>query len=114
MKRSAMGGYGPIYDVLIPKLCRGGNYEKGRELWDEAVAMGVSLQSSIDVLDPSVTEVFKPTREVEEEVKLQNLFRNSIPRTRARIGKTNDKLFDLPFIREGKNLQSEWKVESSA
>ncbi|XP_065865439.1 serine/threonine-protein kinase 54-like [Euphorbia lathyris] len=53
--------------------------------------MGVSLQCSIDVLDPSVTEVFKPTREVEEEVKLQNLFRNSIPRTRARIGKTKGK-----------------------
>ncbi|XP_065873334.1 pentatricopeptide repeat-containing protein At5g61370, mitochondrial-like [Euphorbia lathyris] len=82
--------------------------------------MGVSLQSSIDVLDPSVTEVFKPTREV--EVKLQNLIRNNIPRTRARIGKTKGKfnkkmtskktkkkslnhnwLFDLPFIR-GKKI----------
>ncbi|XP_065877802.1 pentatricopeptide repeat-containing protein At5g61370, mitochondrial [Euphorbia lathyris] len=91
MKRSAMGGYGPIYDVLIPKLCRGGNFEKGKELWDEAVSLDVSLQCSIDVLDPSVTEVFKPIRKVEEEVKLQNLIKNSIPGTRARIGKTKGK-----------------------
>ncbi|TKY55068.1 Pentatricopeptide repeat-containing protein mitochondrial [Spatholobus suberectus] len=36
MKRRGMGGYGPVYDVLIPKICRGGDFEKGRELWDEA------------------------------------------------------------------------------
>ncbi|XP_015883426.3 pentatricopeptide repeat-containing protein At5g61370, mitochondrial [Ziziphus jujuba] len=66
MKRSSLGGYGPVYDVLIPKLCRGGNFERGRELWDEAMNMGVSLCSSSNVLDPSVTEVFKPTRKVEK------------------------------------------------
>ncbi|GMJ05776.1 hypothetical protein like AT5G61370 [Hibiscus trionum] len=66
MKRSSFGGYGPVYDVLIPKLCREGNFEKGRELWDEAVASGVSISFSSDVLDPSITEVFKPTRKVEE------------------------------------------------
>ncbi|OMO92256.1 hypothetical protein CCACVL1_06891 [Corchorus capsularis] len=66
MKRSSLGGYGPVYDVLIPKLCRGGDFEKGRELCDEAVAMGVSLDCSSDVLDPSITEVFRPTRKVEE------------------------------------------------
>ncbi|XVE54758.1 hypothetical protein DITRI_Ditri03aG0107500 [Diplodiscus trichospermus] len=66
MKKSSLGGYGPVYDVLIPKLCLGGDFEKGRELWDEAVAMGVSLSCSSDVLDPSVTEVFKLTRKVEE------------------------------------------------
>ncbi|XP_054806503.1 pentatricopeptide repeat-containing protein At5g61370, mitochondrial isoform X2 [Prosopis cineraria] len=62
MKRSSLGGYGPVYDALIPKLCRGGRFEKGRELWDEAVRTGMSLQCSEDVLDPSVTQVFKPTR----------------------------------------------------
>ncbi|XVF11879.1 hypothetical protein REPUB_Repub08aG0065500 [Reevesia pubescens] len=41
MKRSSLGGYGPVYDVLIPKLCSGGDFEKSRELWDEAVATGV-------------------------------------------------------------------------
>ncbi|OMO52829.1 hypothetical protein COLO4_36944 [Corchorus olitorius] len=45
---------------------RGGDFEKGRELWDEAVAMGVSLDCSSDVLDPLITQVFKPTRKVEE------------------------------------------------
>lgn len=62
MKRSSLGGYGPVYDVLIPKLCRGGDFEKGRELWDEATCMGITLQCSRDVLDPSITEVYKPVR----------------------------------------------------
>lgn len=71
MKKSLLGGYGPVYDVIIPKLCRGGDFEKGRELWDEAVAMGVSLSCSSDVLDPSITKVFKPTRKKVEEVNLK-------------------------------------------
>jgi pentatricopeptide repeat protein len=62
MKGSSVGGYGPVYDVLIPKLCRGGDFEKGRELWDEATCMGITLQCSRDVLDPSITEVYKPKR----------------------------------------------------
>jgi pentatricopeptide repeat protein len=62
MKGSSVGGYGPVYDVLIPKLCRGGNFEKGKELWDEATCMGITLQCSRDVLDPSITEVYKPKR----------------------------------------------------
>ncbi|XP_057422427.1 pentatricopeptide repeat-containing protein At5g61370, mitochondrial [Lotus japonicus] len=62
MKSSSLGGYGPVYDVLIPKLCRGGDFEKGRELWDEATSMGITLQCSKDILDPSITEVFKPVR----------------------------------------------------
>ncbi|GAU46121.1 hypothetical protein TSUD_192820 [Trifolium subterraneum] len=62
MKGSSVGGYGPVYDVLIPKLCRGGDFEKGKELWDEATCMGVTLQCSRDVLDPSITEVYKPKR----------------------------------------------------
>ena len=62
MKRISLGGYGPVYDVLIPKLCRGGQFEKGRELWDEAMSMGIALECSEDDLDPSVIEVFKPTR----------------------------------------------------
>ncbi|CAI0434167.1 unnamed protein product [Linum tenue] len=71
MKRSSLGGYGPVYDVLIPKLCRGGEFNKGRELWDEAVAMGENISCSEAVLDPSVTEVFTPRRKVEELVRLQ-------------------------------------------
>lgn len=66
MKKNSLGGYGPVYDVLIPKFCRGGDFEKGRELWDEAMNMGVSLCCSSDVLDPSITVVFKPTRKVEK------------------------------------------------
>lgn len=62
MKVSSVGGYGPVYDVLIPKLCRGGDFEKGRELWDEATCMGITLECSGDVLDPSITEVYKPKR----------------------------------------------------
>ncbi|XP_017249886.1 pentatricopeptide repeat-containing protein At5g61370, mitochondrial [Daucus carota subsp. sativus] len=68
MKKSSLGGYGPIYDLIIPKLCRGGDFIKARELWNEATAMGVDLQVSSDVLDPSVTEVFKPTRKVEDKI----------------------------------------------
>ncbi|XP_042980856.1 pentatricopeptide repeat-containing protein At5g61370, mitochondrial [Carya illinoinensis] len=66
MKRCSLGGYGPVYDVLIPKLCRGGDFEKGKELWNEAMGMGVTLHFSSDVLDPSITKVFKPTRNLEK------------------------------------------------
>lgn len=72
MKKSSLGGYGPIYDLIIPKLCRGGDFMKARELWDEAKAMGVDLQVSSDVLDPLVTEVFKPVRKVEDKICLVN------------------------------------------
>lgn len=65
MKRSLLGGHGPVYDVLIPKLCRSGDFEKARELWDEATREGVLLHCSSDVLDPSITKVFKPCRKDE-------------------------------------------------
>ncbi|CAK9330107.1 unnamed protein product [Citrullus colocynthis] len=68
MKRSSLGGYGPVYDVLIPKLCRGGDFELGRKLWEEAMAMGVMLSCSSEVLDPSITKVFKPTRKIENKI----------------------------------------------
>ncbi|KAJ4841055.1 hypothetical protein Tsubulata_009400 [Turnera subulata] len=67
MKKSSLGGYGPVYDVLIPKLCRGGDFEKGRELWDEASNMGVPLSCSKDVLDPSITKVFRHKMRLDEE-----------------------------------------------
>ncbi|XP_022921576.1 pentatricopeptide repeat-containing protein At5g61370, mitochondrial [Cucurbita moschata] len=67
MKRSSLGGYGPVYDVLIPKLCRGGDFEMGRQLWEEAMAMGLTLRCSSDVLDPSITKVFKPTRKIDNQ-----------------------------------------------
>lgn len=62
MKRSSLGGYGPVYDVLIPKLCVSGDFEKGRKLWDEATRVGVPLHCTSEVLDPSIIKVFKPTR----------------------------------------------------
>ncbi|KAM3703545.1 hypothetical protein ACB094_04G107900 [Castanea mollissima] len=65
MKRSSLGGYGPVYDVLIPKVCSGGDFEKGRELWNEATRLGVTLRCSSDVLDASITEVFKLTKKLE-------------------------------------------------
>lgn len=58
MKKSSLGDYGPVYDLLIPKVCRGGDFERGRELWNEAAAMGVVLQCSSELLDPAITEVF--------------------------------------------------------
>ncbi|GAB2289685.1 hypothetical protein Dimus_023993 [Dionaea muscipula] len=62
MKTSSAGGggygYGPVYDVLITKLCKGGDFVKGRELWNEAMKMGIPLSCPSSVLDPSVTEVF--------------------------------------------------------
>ncbi|KAL5990739.1 hypothetical protein ACLOJK_011643 [Asimina triloba] len=60
MKKSFVDECGPVYDMLIPKLCRGGEFNKGRLLWDEAVERGIVLQCSRDFLDPSKTEVFKP------------------------------------------------------
>lgn len=60
MKKSSVGNYGSVYNVLIPKICRGGDFDKGKELWDEAEQMGIVLRCSKDVLDPSVTEVFQP------------------------------------------------------
>ncbi|CAN6714098.1 unnamed protein product [Malus baccata var. baccata] len=88
MKASSLGGYGPVYDVLIPKFCRGGDFEKGRELWDEAVAMGVTLRCSSNLLDPSITEVFKPTRN-EEKLRLAECANaKAEEKVRRRTGKT--------------------------
>ncbi|GAV71539.1 PPR domain-containing protein/PPR_2 domain-containing protein/PPR_3 domain-containing protein [Cephalotus follicularis] len=93
MKGSSLGGYGPVYDLLIPKLCRGGEFEKARQLWDEAVAMGVTLRCASDVLDPSVTEVFKPTRDVEEEeVILLKAVNSKKAKIRTRAMKTRIKV----------------------
>ncbi|XP_027333671.1 pentatricopeptide repeat-containing protein At5g61370, mitochondrial [Abrus precatorius] len=82
MKKSSLGGYGPVYDVLIPKLCRGGDFEKGRELWDEATCLGITLQCTRDVLDPSITEVFKPKRP--EKISLVD---SSIAKTPPKVTK---------------------------
>ncbi|XP_021733890.1 pentatricopeptide repeat-containing protein At5g61370, mitochondrial-like [Chenopodium quinoa] len=69
MKKSSASDYGPVYDVLIPKFCKCGEFEKGKELWDEAERMGIALQCSRDVLDPSITEVFPPKKEHSLKVK---------------------------------------------
>ncbi|XP_047329589.1 pentatricopeptide repeat-containing protein At5g61370, mitochondrial [Impatiens glandulifera] len=70
MKSKSLGGYGPVYDLLIPKLCRGGDFDKGRELWDEARSMGVCLSISSEVLDPLITKVFEPVRKEKKKVTL--------------------------------------------
>lgn len=81
MKLNDAGGYGPVYDLLIPKLCRCGNFGKGKELWDGAVKMGITLSCSSSVLDPSVTQVFVPRRKehdamcddpVKQNARIQN------------------------------------------
>ncbi|KAL6976532.1 hypothetical protein U1Q18_025323 [Sarracenia purpurea var. burkii] len=87
MKKSSLGGYGPVYDLLIPKLCRGGDFEKGRELWEEATNLGITLQCSSEVLNSSVTMVFKPVRKVKEEVNLLGY----TPRSRPGVAKTSKK-----------------------
>ncbi|KAF7838493.1 pentatricopeptide repeat-containing protein [Senna tora] len=100
MKKSSLGGYGPVYDVLIPKLCRGGQFEKGRELWDEATSMGITLQCSRDVLDPSVTEVFIPRRP--EKISLVDI---SIAKSPKKATKR---------LRKLKNIKKRKKKKSSA
>nr|GFC06775.1 pentatricopeptide repeat-containing protein At5g61370, mitochondrial [Tanacetum cinerariifolium] len=65
MKKSSLGGYETVYDLLIPKLCRNGEFEKGKELYDEAIAMGLTLECSSDALNPLITKVFKPVRKME-------------------------------------------------
>ncbi|KAM0982697.1 hypothetical protein ACFX2I_015558 [Malus domestica] len=88
MKASALGVYCPVYDVLIPKFCRGGNLEKGRELWDEAVSMGVTLSCLSNLLDPSITEVFKPTRNEEKLHLTECANAKAEVKVRRRTGKT--------------------------
>ncbi|KAL9239508.1 hypothetical protein vseg_013822 [Gypsophila vaccaria] len=69
MKNTSTGGYGPVYDVLIPKLCTNGDFDKGKQLWQEAEEMGIALQCSKDVLDPSITKVFELRRERDLKVE---------------------------------------------
>lgn len=83
MKRSSLGGYGPVYDVLIPKVCQGGDFVKGRELWDEAMVMGLTLSCSSNVLDPSITEVFHPRRKPTE-----GCLGSTTPNIEAQVKKT--------------------------
>ncbi|XP_021892580.1 pentatricopeptide repeat-containing protein At5g61370, mitochondrial isoform X3 [Carica papaya] len=87
MKRNSLGGYGPVYDVLIPKLCMAGEFEKGRELWDEAMSLGVTLCCSSNVLDPSITSVFKPVRKQEEI----HLLDSAVSESQVQVTKNNRK-----------------------
>ncbi|XP_071711484.1 pentatricopeptide repeat-containing protein At5g61370, mitochondrial-like [Rutidosis leptorrhynchoides] len=96
MKKSSLGGYETVYDLLIPKLCANGEFEKGRELWDEAKAMGLKLECSIDVLNPLNTEVFKPTRKMVNKV--------SILETENPKRKNAEKLKPSINVKKGKKL----------
>ncbi|KAI4335963.1 hypothetical protein L6164_014552 [Bauhinia variegata] len=91
MKSCSLGGYGPVYDVLIPKLCRGGDFYKGRELWDEATRMGITLRCSRNVLDPSITEVFIPRRKLEKVSFVDCSTAKSEEKVRKYVGKANKK-----------------------
>ncbi|XP_042497845.1 pentatricopeptide repeat-containing protein At5g61370, mitochondrial [Macadamia integrifolia] len=90
MKKSFVRDCGPVYDLLIAKLCRGGEFERGMQLWDEAVNMGIALHCSSDVLDPSITEVFKKTKR-REVVNLNDRKElTADTRTKRKIGKKKD------------------------
>ncbi|MED6207165.1 hypothetical protein PIB30_033265 [Stylosanthes scabra] len=56
--------------IMEMKSYKRRGFEKGRELWDEATSMGISLQCSRDVLDPSITEVLIPKRP--EKISLED------------------------------------------
>lgn len=94
MKRSSVGGYGPVYDLLIPKLCKGGDFVKGRELWEEAMSLDVTLSCSIDLLDSSVTEVFKPMKKKEDDAMVDRRALNL--KMHAKMNKTKPKLKPKP------------------
>ncbi|KAD2805987.1 hypothetical protein E3N88_39364 [Mikania micrantha] len=70
MKKTSLGGYETVYSLLIRNLCENGKFEKGKELWDEAAAMGLTLECSSDVLNPLITKVFKPVRKMENKVSV--------------------------------------------
>lgn len=48
--------YGPVYDLVIFKLCRRGEFDKGRQLWDEATGNGFQLECLSDVLNSLKTK----------------------------------------------------------
>ncbi|CAN8264799.1 unnamed protein product [Cochlearia groenlandica] len=94
MKKSSVGGYGPIYDMLIAKLCKGGDFEKGKVLWEEAISLGVMLTCSADLLDPLVTEVFKPMKKEEDDVMVDR--RALSLKIHGKMNKTKPKLKPKP------------------
>ncbi|KAK1422311.1 hypothetical protein QVD17_25336 [Tagetes erecta] len=111
MKKSALGGYEKVYDLLIPKLCKNGEFEKGKELWDEAASMGLTLECSSDVLNPLITEVFKPIRKWENKVSVVETPKQKTggilkPVVNVKKGK---KLFTAK--KKGKNLMVHKKIK---
>ncbi|KAM0946981.1 putative tetratricopeptide-like helical domain superfamily [Dioscorea sansibarensis] len=89
MKQSGLVSNGAMYDLLIEKLCRNGEFDMGRHLWDEAVERGIVLQSSSDLLDPLKTEVFKPVRPLKKldasEYKMLMLKAKGVRRARLKL-----------------------------
>ncbi|KAI3761304.1 hypothetical protein L1987_51716 [Smallanthus sonchifolius] len=94
MKKSLVGGYETVYNLLIPKLCKNGEFEKGKELWDEATAMGLTLECSSDLLNPLITKVFKPMRKIKNEVSVLETLKQ----------KTGRKLKPIVNVKKGKKL----------
>ncbi|KAK9054464.1 hypothetical protein SSX86_025542 [Deinandra increscens subsp. villosa] len=103
MKKSSLGGYETVYNLLIPKLCKNGEFEKGKELWDEATSMGITLECSSDVLNPMITKVFKPMRKKENKVSVLET-----PKQKTGVGtpkqKAGGKLRPVINVKKGKKL----------
>ncbi|KAI3766869.1 hypothetical protein L2E82_16944 [Cichorium intybus] len=92
MKKSSVGGYERVYDLLIEKLCKNGEFEKGKELWDEAMSMNLKLECSSDVLDPLICKVFEPIRKVEKEVRVLECPKGKVGE-KLKVVKKGKKLF---------------------
>ncbi|KAJ4961717.1 hypothetical protein NE237_021627 [Protea cynaroides] len=105
MKKTSIGDRGPVYDLLITKLCRGGEFERARRLWEEAMDMGIILLCSSDVLDPSITKVFTKTKRIE----VGSLNDRKEPTTKTRIKKKMGKKKD----NGSKNRDKEKKKNAS-
>ncbi|CAA7403714.1 unnamed protein product [Spirodela intermedia] len=81
---------GPVYDLLIAKLCRSGRFDSVRRLCDDAAARGVLLGCSRELLDSSKKEVFEPAKTEKETGR--GLVRVSSSRERRKKMKKMKKL----------------------
>ncbi|KAJ0969104.1 hypothetical protein J5N97_021981 [Dioscorea zingiberensis] len=88
MKQSGVVS-GATYNLLIEKLCRNGEFDTGRRLWDESVERGIALQCSNDLLDPLKTKVFEPVRPLKKldasEYKKVMLKEKGVRRARGKL-----------------------------
>lgn len=76
-------GKSKLFDLLIGKLCRSGQFDKAQLLWNEAAQKGLTLDSCPDLLDPAKTEVCRPVRK--ERKKLECANKRAVKRKKPRI-----------------------------